>query len=1186
MQILKKIVSRLKKCEIANGMAKLVVCNKQLHLYHGKAKISSDLGMHTAFLSNGSWFDTSSGIWQVEDKNDVLNITIDWKQFPVRVLWQIKKVDNGFGWVVYLDVKDPIQITKTCSGIMIRDDYDKWFSQVEQGVFPDGNDSWESIFLSDQKSKVFGVDRVSTLPGVVFKNLFHGQLLLQNSPRNNQSRTLRVERDYYEQTMQKARYRLLKAEIIIAQDQILFSKIKQDSISQALLSKQMIESNLKLELKDQTIQLFWADSQITKGSGLHSALCISGKWFDSSQCIWQIERINSQSLYIDVDWRPLPVRQSWQILINNEHSIEWKVRTNILDENVVIDEQVIGVVLEPEYKQWFGGYESGAFSHEFGQWQQVIKDNSSGAVGLKNNGKNPGVMLKSKNQACDYLIVQNSDEQNKARYLQASKTKMCKDAARGEFDFIQEIIIIPEVSKIEDHLNKRMNAIIMQSGIERGNIKMLADKERLRVFWKGKEITTDIGLHTALCSGSRWYDSGKMSWNVKKASDAQLDIIIDFKPFPAMQTWKISLADNDTIIWSVDTDLKQSVEIKQRKAGFILSGKYRRWFNSFEEGRFPDEFGFWHDIICNRDGETFGAYADDGLPSVMFSIDEDHMSLIQNSDDTVRGRAMQAQVIETAQTMNYPKGEFVDFKGSIHLSDDNKCVNEYKYVAQPLRLETESSYIYADNAFLHDRIAQVEEFEAKISKLAQLKKQGKNPEVRIGVSRYNFFKLNEVLQFTASLVGECIDLRSLTLNIFPLKRLRRNFIEYLEELKKIAKRIGGIELVLTDEKLFGLLTAIYTQAETNNERQLLRLLGVICEHAFIGPQIVIIDPYHRCNANCVHCWVHTPSIKHPKEFLDRKLTFDAFKKIADDLSDLYTDLMIFQGDGEPLLHDRFFDMVKYGRDKGIEVSFFTNGILLNKDVAKKAVDYGVSEIFCSLPAGKAETFAKVNTKQDEKAFEAILENLKYLSDYKKQTKAKSPRLIVTHVIHTMNAHELVEMAENDIAIGADVMRFYLVRLDENIISLKLKPKDIEAIKKALPKIKKMVQGKDIELLDTTEFQLDNFEQKTGSWSKDVFLEKGCALGWNFSLIPAAGDVSFCCHLRTVGYLKDKSFKEIWNSKEYERFRYQAKYLNENKQEKFLNGTPLFDEYCQHCDTHQVIRDVWNKFALYDLEEFL
>jgi len=69
-------------------------------------------------------------------------------------------------------------------------------------------------------------------------------------------------------------------------------------------------------------------------------------------------------------------------------------------------------------------------------------------------------------------------------------------------------------------------------------------------------------------------------------------------------------------------------------------------------------------------------------------------------------------------------------------------------------------------------------------------------------------------------------------------------------------------------------------------------------------------------------------------------------------------------------------------------------------------------------------------------------------------------------------------------------------------------------------------------------------------------------------------------------LKEKSFKEIWNSEEYRRFRYKAKFLSQHTKDSLLDGKPLFDDYCQHCDTHQVIRDVWERCRFYKLEKFL
>jgi MoaA/NifB/PqqE/SkfB family radical SAM enzyme len=196
-----------------------------------------------------------------------------------------------------------------------------------------------------------------------------------------------------------------------------------------------------------------------------------------------------------------------------------------------------------------------------------------------------------------------------------------------------------------------------------------------------------------------------------------------------------------------------------------------------------------------------------------------------------------------------------------------------------------------------------------------------------------------------------------------------------------------------------------------------------------------------------------------------------------------------------------------------------------------------------------------------------------------------PRLIISHVIHALNHHELIEMAKMDVDIAPDAVRFYLIRLDVMNIFLQLKPEEMETIKKQVPGVASILKKNNIEFVDNFEFQLNHYDQKTGAWSKDFFLNHGCTIGWYFNLIPAKYDMSFCCHLRTVGYLDKESLKEVWNSIEYWRWRRQAKYLKENKNAKFANGQVLYDEHCDHCDNHQTIIKALNELKKYDLYKY-
>ncbi len=495
--------------------------------------------------------------------------------------------------------------------------------------------------------------------------------------------------------------------------------------------------------------------------------------------------------------------------------------------------------------------------------------------------------------------------------------------------------------------------------------------------------------------------------------------------------------------------------------------------------------------------------------------------------------------------------------------------------------------ILGDFEELHDRIAGCNDgFNEKVALIERSKARAPAAAISIGISRYNFGRLHLIAQMIAGSLGDNRDFSGLELQLFPVKDIAAHFLDYLEKLKQ---RVGGlnIEFLYQDDKLMEILNKIGLHSEVNpgREKELLRLLGVISEQAFLGPQTIVFDPYHRCNTKCQHCWVHTPGVHHPQEFLDRKFDFDIFKGIIDDASEMKTDGIILQGDGEPLMYDKFMPMLRYARQKGLGVMFFTNGILLDRQIAREVIDLGVDEIYCSFPAGSAQTYGKISTVQPGETFFRVWNNLKEFMRLKREAGKDKPRLIVSHVIHTLNHHELVEMAQMDADIAPDAVRFYLIRLDHMNRFLQLSPAEMEAIRKQVPRAEEILRGKKIELVDNFAFQLGHYDEKTGAWSKDFFLKHGCTIGWYFNLIPAKYDMSFCCHLRTVGYLDRQRFRDVWNSRDYWRWRRQAKYLKDNTQAKFANGQVLYDEHCDHCDNHQTIIRTLNELKKYDLYQY-
>ncbi len=499
-------------------------------------------------------------------------------------------------------------------------------------------------------------------------------------------------------------------------------------------------------------------------------------------------------------------------------------------------------------------------------------------------------------------------------------------------------------------------------------------------------------------------------------------------------------------------------------------------------------------------------------------------------------------------------------------------------------------WLFGDDAELHDRIyGELGHFEKTYKEIKESLKSGEDFAVNIGVSRLNFHSLTDIVNKAFSFIEEPVEFNH-KFEVLPLKKIAGRFKKYFRDLQESLSYQNRVNLTYVDKDAVRILERFekLIDNEPYRERELTRFLSMICEKTFIGPATIVMDPFHRCNTNCRHCWVHTPQVTHHPEFLNRKLDFELFKEIVDDAAELKSDLIILQGDGEPLMYEHTIDMLSYIRSKGIEAMFFTNGSLLTEEKAKKIIDIGVREIYCSLPAASAETYERVCPmhKSGDGFFERIVDNLKNFIKLRKKLGKDMPRLVMTHVMHSENYKDIIPMARLGAEIGADATRYYLIRLDVMNMDLKLNKEQVESMCRDLDPALKILRKHGIHFIDNVKFQFEHYDDNSGAWCEDVFLEEGCSIGWFFCLIPALTDLSLCCHLRTVGWLNKIGFKDLWLSDTYERYRRQAKDMKYNKNVTFLNGTKLYDEHCTHCDNHQTLIYNTEELKKLDLYKYL
>ncbi len=89
-----------------------------------------------------------------------------------------------------------------------------------------------------------------------------------------------------------------------------------------------------------------------------------------------------------------------------------------------------------------------------------------------------------------------------------------------------------------------------------------------------------------------------------------------------------------------------------------------------------------------------------------------------------------------------------------------------------------------------------------------------------------------------------------------------------------------------------------------------------------------------CNLKCIHCYNDSGKEKN-------EISIEGFENILETYSNKEFSLSI--SGGEPLLHPKFWELIKLAKEKGIsDILIITNGTQITEEIAKKFVEYDIS----------------------------------------------------------------------------------------------------------------------------------------------------------------------------------------------------------------------------------------------------
>jgi MoaA/NifB/PqqE/SkfB family radical SAM enzyme len=182
------------------------------------------------------------------------------------------------------------------------------------------------------------------------------------------------------------------------------------------------------------------------------------------------------------------------------------------------------------------------------------------------------------------------------------------------------------------------------------------------------------------------------------------------------------------------------------------------------------------------------------------------------------------------------------------------------------------------------------------------------------------------------------------------------------------------------------------------------------------PRVVFIEVTNRCNLSCQTC-VRTYFTREPL----KTLSYDEFVTIADQFPAMRR--VALHGIGEPLLNRDLPRMIRYLKERDVEVLFNSNGTLLTPKWQEELVRSGLDEFRCSIDGARPETYARIRGTD---LLHRIVEGLTGLIATRARLNMEAPRISIWCVATTENLAELPTLVQLAAKIG--VPEVYVQRM--------------------------------------------------------------------------------------------------------------------------------------------------------------
>lgn len=308
---------------------------------------------------------------------------------------------------------------------------------------------------------------------------------------------------------------------------------------------------------------------------------------------------------------------------------------------------------------------------------------------------------------------------------------------------------------------------------------------------------------------------------------------------------------------------------------------------------------------------------------------------------------------------------------------------------------------------------------------------------------------------------------------------------------------------------------------------MLRRASVVREY----PVHIQIESTDACNLHCTSCsrdvLVDKPSI----------LREDQWKKVLNELRPANVNV---SGIGEPFLHPKIFDIIRYAKQNGAAINCATNFTRV-KGRHRQIVESGIDQLKVSIDAVNRETFLRI---RGEDCFDEIVENVRQVLAWRKKLGAKTPSMRFNFALQRFNYLQAADLVDLAAELGVEGIYYqFLSYVDmEDRKTMLTSDMSREQLEEQLAEAGQRAKQHGISTnLDMWRRDFEIFwksMQPTNYQPND----KACYFPWISTWLGADGWIRPCPIMPwtldegRMGHVDEQSFAEIWNGEKYQALR--------------------------------------------------